>query len=99
VAQIALVGQAIRSRVLICGSTLETTAHAPAGCQKTFRLLGFAKRSFRRRADIEVDVLDLSLLTSEYGRNLFPPLTRLPVDHDAALSLALQLLSITVKTN
>ena len=38
---------------------------------KTFRLLGIARETLEQ-ADIQADVLDLSLLTSEYGRNIHP---------------------------
>ena len=38
---------------------------------KSFRLLGLAQEILEQ-ADMQVDVLDLSLLTSEYGRNIHP---------------------------
>jgi multimeric flavodoxin WrbA len=38
---------------------------------KSFRLVGLA-REVLDQSEIEVDVLDLSLLTSEYGRNIHP---------------------------
>ena len=60
-----------RSRVLlICGSA-RNDGTCPGEMSKTFRLLGFAKEVLAQ-ANIEVDVLDLSLLTSEYGRNIHP---------------------------
>ena len=63
--------KASRSRVLlICGSA-RNDGTCPGEMSKTFRLLGFAKEVLEQ-ADIEVDVLDLSLLSSEYGRNIHP---------------------------
>lgn len=59
------------SRVLlICGSA-RNDGTCPGEMSKTFRLLGLA-RQVLEQADIEADVLDLSLLTSEYGRNIHP---------------------------
>lgn len=59
------------SRVLlICGSA-RNDGTCPGEMSKTFRLLGLT-REVLDQADIEVDVLDLSLLTSEYGRHIHP---------------------------
>ena len=59
------------SRVLlICGSA-RNDGTCPGEISKTFRLLGLARETLET-ADIEADVLDLSLLTSEYGRNIHP---------------------------
>lgn len=59
------------SRVLlICGS-VRNDGTCPGEMSKTFRLLGIARQALEQ-ADIEADVLDLSLLTSEYGRNIHP---------------------------
>jgi len=59
------------SRVLlICGSA-RNDGTCPGEISKTFRLLGIA-REVLEQAEIHADVLDLSLLTSEYGRNIHP---------------------------
>jgi multimeric flavodoxin WrbA len=59
------------SRVLlICGSA-RNDGTCPGEISKSFRLLAMAHEIFEQ-AEIEVDVLDLSLLTSEYGRNIHP---------------------------
>src|ERR1019366_1454450 len=53
------------SRVLlICGSA-RNDGTCPGEISKTFRLLGIARETLEQ-AHIQVDVLDLSLLTSEY---------------------------------
>ena len=59
------------SRVLlICGSA-RNDGTCPGEMSKSFRLLELA-REVLEQAAIQVDVLDLSHLTSEYGRNIHP---------------------------
>ena len=59
------------SRVLlVCGSA-RNDGTCPGEMSKTFRLLGLAREVFEQ-AGIEPDVLDLSLLTSDYGRHIHP---------------------------
>jgi multimeric flavodoxin WrbA len=59
------------SRVLlICGSA-RNDGTCPGEMSKTFRLLGLARETLDA-ASIQSDVLDLSLLTSEYGRKIHP---------------------------
>jgi multimeric flavodoxin WrbA len=71
VAQLHWADQSNPSRVLlICGSA-RNDGTCPSEISKTFRLLQIAKETLEK-SDIQVDVLDLSLLTSEYGRNIHP---------------------------
>ena len=58
---------------------------------KSYRLVEIAHETIKARAGFDVDMLDLSRMTSEYGRQ--SSLQGLRIDVDAALSLALQLLS------
>ena len=59
------------SRVLlICGSA-RNDGTCPGEISKSFRLLQIARETLTQ-TDIEVDVLDLSLLTSDYGRHIHP---------------------------
>ena len=59
------------SRVLlICGSA-RNDGTCPGEMSKSFRLVGMA-REVLEQAAIQPDVLDLSLITSEYGRNIYP---------------------------
>jgi multimeric flavodoxin WrbA len=59
------------SRVLlICGSA-RNDGTCPGEISKTFRFVGIA-REVLEHSGIKADVLDLSLLTSEYGRNIHP---------------------------
>jgi len=60
-----------QSRVLlICGSA-RNDGSCPSEISKSFRLTGIVRETLEK-ADIQSDVLDLSLLTSEYGRNIHP---------------------------
>jgi len=60
------------SRVLlICGSA-RNDGTCPGEMSKSFRLLEIARETLEQAAEIQVDVLDLSRLTSEYGRNIYP---------------------------
>lgn len=59
------------SRVLVvCGSARNDNT-CPGEMSKTFRLVGLVEKVLKQ-AKIDVDVLDLSLLTSEYGRHIHP---------------------------
>ena len=69
-AQLRWADPSLPSRVLvICGSA-RNDGTCPGEISKTFRLAGIA-REMLEQADIHADFLDLSLLTSEYGRNIF----------------------------
>lgn len=56
--------------LLICGSA-RNDGTCPGEMSKSFRLLKIVRETLEQ-ADIQVDVLDLSLITSEYGRNIHP---------------------------
>ena len=59
------------SRVLlVCGSA-RNDGTCPGEVSKSFRLLGIARATLEQ-AGLDADVLDLSLLTSEYGRRIHP---------------------------
>ena len=63
------------SRVLlVCGSA-RNDGTCPGEMSKTFRLVGLARELLEQgqgELKIEADVLDLSLLTSDYGRHIHP---------------------------
>lgn len=62
---------ATQSRVLlICGSA-RNDGTCPGEISKTFRMIKFAAETLQA-ADIEVDLLDLSLLTSAYDKHIYP---------------------------
>jgi multimeric flavodoxin WrbA len=56
--------------LLICGSA-RNDGSCPGEISKTFRLVGLAQEILEQ-AGLRTDVLDLSLVTSEYGRNIYP---------------------------
>jgi len=59
------------SRVLLICGAARNDGSCPGEMSKTFRLMQLAQQVLQA-ASIEVDVLDLSLLTSEYGRRIHP---------------------------
>ena len=76
------------SLVIACGPRNDGTC--PGEISKTWRLAQFASEALRAEA-MQVDLLDLSLLTSDYERRIHP-CKGCVVDRDAAVPLALQLL-------
>jgi multimeric flavodoxin WrbA len=70
-AQVRWQDSATRSRVLlVCGSA-RNDGTCPGEVSKTWRLTGIAQQVLNA-AGVDTDVLDLSLVTSEYGRNIYP---------------------------
>jgi multimeric flavodoxin WrbA len=62
---------ASRSRVLVVCGSARNDGTCPGEMSKTFRLSKMAAEVFEK-AGVEADFLDLSLLTSDYGRRIFP---------------------------
>lgn len=62
---------ATRSRVLLIIGSARNDGTCPGEVSKTFRLAGLAQKIFKD-ARFDVDTLDLSLLTSEYGKRIYP---------------------------
>src|SRR5437868_3331532 len=60
------------SRVLLICASPRTDQTCPSEMSKTFRLTETAKRIFEEAPRMEVDLLDLSRLTAEYGRVIYP---------------------------
>jgi multimeric flavodoxin WrbA len=56
--------------LVVCGSP-RNDGSCPGEISKTFRLAGLVNEELAK-AEVEVDFLDLSLLTSEYGRKIHP---------------------------
>jgi len=61
----------MRARVLVVIGSARNDGSCPGEISKTFRMAGYA-REILEGAQIDADVLDLSLLTSDYGRRIFP---------------------------
>jgi multimeric flavodoxin WrbA len=62
---------ATRSRVLLIIGSARNDGSCPGENSKTYRLTRIAQKIFED-ARFDVDTLDLSLLTSEYGRRIYP---------------------------
>jgi multimeric flavodoxin WrbA len=62
---------ATRSRVLIVNGSARNDGTCPGEISKTYRTTLWAKEALEA-ADIEVDMLDLSRLTSDYARHIHP---------------------------
>ena len=60
------------SRILLINGSSRTDQSCPGEMSKTFRLASIARKLFLSERGIEVDFLDLSRLTSEYGRVIYP---------------------------
>jgi multimeric flavodoxin WrbA len=63
---------ASKSRILLINGSPRNDQTCPGEMSKTHRLVQIAQRMFERTRSFEVEVLDLSRLTSEYGRKIHP---------------------------
>jgi multimeric flavodoxin WrbA len=63
---------ASRSRILLVNGSSRSDQTCPGEMSKTFRLVETARRLIEHERGFEVEVLDLSLLASEYGRQILP---------------------------
>lgn len=61
-----------KRRVLIVCASARSDQTCPGEMSKTFRLAGLAKEIIEADAGAEADFLDLSALTAEYGRIIYP---------------------------
>ncbi len=57
--------------LLICGAARHDET-CPGEMSKTFRLVQIAREEIRSFSDVECDLLDLSMLTAQYGRQILP---------------------------
>jgi len=60
------------SRVLLVNGSSRSDQSCPGEMSKTFRLVSIARKIIEKARGFEVEVLDLSRLTSEYGRTIHP---------------------------
>jgi multimeric flavodoxin WrbA len=60
------------SRILLICASPRTDETCPGEMSKTFRLVTTARETFRGIPGHDVDLLDLSALTAEYGRTILP---------------------------
>ena len=61
-----------KSRILLINGSSRSDQTCPGEMSKSFRLIEIAQRVIERERGFETELLDLSLLTSQYGRNILP---------------------------
>ncbi|MBI2209146.1 MAG: flavodoxin family protein [Deltaproteobacteria bacterium] len=61
-----------RSRILLINGSSRSDQSCPGEMSKTFRLITMAREVIEKERGFEADLLDLSRLTSEYGRVIYP---------------------------
>jgi multimeric flavodoxin WrbA len=59
-------------RLLLINCSPRSEHTCPGEMSKSWRLLEIARKGIEQRHPCEIDILDLSRLTSEYGRNIHP---------------------------
>ncbi len=59
-------------RILLISGAARHDRTCPGEMSKTFRLVRLAQQIFDDALDVECDLLDLALLTAEYGRQILP---------------------------
>jgi multimeric flavodoxin WrbA len=60
------------NRILLVNGSMRSDQSCPGEMSKSWRLLTLARDVIAKEKDFEVEVLDLSLLTSQYGRLIHP---------------------------
>jgi multimeric flavodoxin WrbA len=60
------------ARILLINGSPRTEQSCPGEMSKTYRLVKLAQEVIAAESGVEVDLLDLSRLTSEYGRVIYP---------------------------
>jgi multimeric flavodoxin WrbA len=63
---------AAKSRILVINGSMRSNQTCPGEISKTWRLVEVARKVIERERGFEVEVLDLSLLTAQYGRQILP---------------------------
>jgi len=61
-----------RPRILVINGSSRSDQSCPGEMSKTFRLTQIAMDVIKKERGFDADFLDLSRLTSEYGRNIYP---------------------------
>ena len=61
-----------RSRILIVNGSSRNDQTCPGEMSKTWRMVTLAKQVVEKTRGFEVDILDLSRLTAEYGKVIYP---------------------------
>jgi multimeric flavodoxin WrbA len=64
--------QKLKPRILLINGSSRSEHTCPGEMSKSFRLVEIAKKAMQKDYAVDVDILDLSRLASEYGRNIHP---------------------------
>jgi multimeric flavodoxin WrbA len=64
--------RAVRPRILIINGSSRSEHTCPGEMSKSYRLCDIAREAVAAKADLDVELLDLSRLASEYGRRIHP---------------------------
>ena len=62
----------LRPRILLINGSPRSEHTCPGEMSKSYRMMEIAETALAENGDIDVDVLDLSRLASEYGRHIHP---------------------------
>jgi multimeric flavodoxin WrbA len=71
-AQLRYEDKNLPSRILLINCSSRSEHTCPSEMSKSYRLVELAMETLRSASDVEIEVLDLSRLASEYGRNIYP---------------------------
>lgn len=63
---------ASKSRILLINGSMRSDQSCPGEMSKTWRLVKLAENVIKAKSGFETEILDLSLLTSQYGRVIHP---------------------------
>ena len=63
---------ASKSRILLINGSMRSDQSCPGEISKTWRLVKLAEKAIKATTGFETEILDLSLLTSQYGRAIHP---------------------------
>jgi multimeric flavodoxin WrbA len=61
-----------RPRILLINASSRSEHTCPGEMSKSYRVMGIARDAMEQAGKVEIDVLDLSRLSSEYGRHIHP---------------------------
>ena len=64
--------QSLPPRILLVNASSRSEHTCPGEMSKSFRLVEIARETIGQEAGIDTELLDLSRLASEYGRNIYP---------------------------
>lgn len=64
--------QTIKPRILLINGSSRSEHTCPGEMSKSHRMVEIARRAIEEKGDVDIDILELDRLASEYGRNIHP---------------------------